>query len=91
MLVIEVMKTVLREVTSLPWMARVGLAVMAAAFLGDVVVHLSPAPHHPGEHGIEEHLAHLAGVVGMLLVLGGIALSGARRHRSARRSLHATR
>jgi divalent metal cation (Fe/Co/Zn/Cd) transporter len=91
MFVLEMARTVGRELATLPWLVRIGLAVMAAAFIGDLAVHLMSTEHHPAGHRVEEHLAHLAGVVGMVLVLGGVALSGARRHRSTRRSLHATR
>ncbi|MDQ2689613.1 MAG: hypothetical protein M3Y29_04995 [Chloroflexota bacterium] len=91
MLVVErLARTVLQELGRLPGLSRIGLALMAVAFVADVVVHLSPALHHLASHGPQEHLAHAAGIVGMVLVLGGVIVD-ARRHRSRRRNPHAYR
>lgn len=52
---------------------------MAAAAVVDVVGHLA-AGQHPGQHALgPEHAAHLLGVVGMVLVLSGVVVHGARR------------
>ena len=52
---------------------------MVAAGALDVVVHLiagEPSGHHRSG---AEHAAHLLGLVGMVLVLAGVVLHGARR------------
>ena len=73
-----------------PLVSVLGLAVAIAGLMLDAVVHLSPAPHH---HQLgfspEEHGAHMVVLIGMLLILGGIVLDGARR-RAGRRGQPAT-
>ena len=79
MLTIESMKPLVREVGALPVLSRLGLLVMFAAGAFDVLVHLT-AGEHAGHHGFGlEHAAHLLGVVGMVLVLTGVVIDGARR------------
>jgi hypothetical protein len=73
-----------REFRSFPAVSRLGLVVIVAAGVMDVVVHLlgSPAAH---DHGFAvEHAAHLLGIVGMALVLAGVVIHGARRNPSRR-------
>ena len=61
-----------------------GLVVMAIGGLLDVVIHVALTPHaHDADLG-SEHLAHLVGIAGMSLVLAGLVLHGARRHRRPR-------
>jgi hypothetical protein len=66
-------------------LSLLGLAVAATGLALDAVVHLSPVSHH---HQLgfspEEHGAHLVVLIGMLLILGGIVLDGARRTPSRR-------
>lgn len=60
-------------------MSRTGLLLMMVAGALDVVVHLT-ADEHGGHHGFgPEHWAHLLGLVGMVLVLSGVVVYGARR------------
>ena len=79
MLTIENGKQFLVDAGGLPVVSRIGLLLMVAAGASDVVVHLA-AGEHAGHHEFgPEHAAHLAGVVGMVLVLAGVAVNGARR------------
>ena len=92
MLVIQIARTVWNEINQLPTLVRIGLALMPLAFLGDVVVHIAPvAHHHHAGFAPQEHIAHLLGILAMVLVLAGVVIDGARRHRSRRRSSHANR
>ena len=79
MLTIENGKRLILEAGGFPALSRVGLLLMVAAGAFDVVVHLT-AGEHTGHHGFGlEHAAHLLGVVGMVLVLAGVVIHGARR------------
>ena len=92
MLVIQTARAIWNEVNRLPLLVRIGLALMPLAFLGDVVVHLAPVVHdHHAGFASQEHIAHLAGILAMVLVLAGVVIDGAFRHRSRRRSSHANR
>lgn len=57
-----------------------GLVLMAAAGVLDVVVHLGSAGHHAHESFVSEHFTHLIGIAGMVLVMAGLVIHGARRH-----------
>ena len=75
MLPIDVTREAARTVGRLPLVMITGLLAMAAGGVLDVVVHL-----HAGHHGaVPEHLAHLVGVAGMVLVLAGVVIDGLRR------------
>ena len=80
MLSIERVRVVRRELARLPVLARVGLGVIVSGGLLDVAVHLGPVQDHvhPGAH-VEEHMAHLIGVVGMALTWAGVVVDGVRR------------
>ena len=79
MLMIEMLRRLGREFRSLPALSATGLLLMVAAGFLDVVVHLGSGDH-AGHHGfVPEHAAHLLGIVGMVLVLAGVAIHGARR------------
>lgn len=73
---------VIEQMRGMPVLTRIGLALMVAAFVADLIVHLAAVPHEHAGHRPEEHFAHLAGLLGMVLVLAGIVVDGARRHRS---------
>ena len=79
MLTIETRRLLIREAGSFPAMSQVGLVLMVVAGAVDVAAHLFGGDH-AGDHrfGIE-HAAHLLGVVGMVLVLAGVVIHGARR------------
>lgn len=67
------------EVRDLPLVSRIGLLLMVAAGSLDVIVHLASGDH-AGHQGFgPEHAAQLIGVVGMVLVLAGVVIHGARR------------
>lgn len=62
---------------------------MLAALALDAAIHLASDGHAGHEHLGSEHLAHLLGIVGMVLVLAGVVIHGARRQlRRARGAAH---
>lgn len=78
------------ELRAFPALSRLGLVVIVAAGVMDVVVHLlgSVPAHH---HGFAvEHAAHLLGIVGMVLVMAGVVVHGARRKPGRRPSAATT-
>ena len=77
MLVIEMV----RHLRRLPPLVVLGLAVMAAGGAVDVVVHVGAVGHHSHAGIGAEHVAHLAGIAGMLVVLAGVVIHGIRRSR----------
>ena len=84
MLVIQIVRRLWR----LPPLMLIGLLVLATGGVLDVVVHVSLAGH-VGHGGLgHEHLAHLVGIAGMFLVLVGVVVHGARRHRRPRAAIH---
>ncbi|HJP70302.1 MAG TPA: hypothetical protein VJ975_01130 [Candidatus Limnocylindria bacterium] len=92
MLVIQIARNVWGEINQLPLLVRIGLALMPLAFVGDIFVQMAPAAHHHHSGFVpHEHIAHLAGILAMVLVLAGVVIDAARRHRSRRRSSHANR
>jgi hypothetical protein len=79
MLMIDELARLIGEIRVLPALTRGGLLLVVAAGVMDVMVHAT-AGGHVGHHGYgAEHLAHLLGVVGMVLVLAGVVIHGARR------------
>jgi len=68
-----------RDLGRMPRVSRLGLVAMVGAGGLDVVTHLFSGGH-AGHHGIgAEHLAHVLGIAGMVLVLAGVVVDGARR------------
>jgi hypothetical protein len=84
MLMIEARRRLLSDLGELPAMTRAGIVILVAAGISDVVIHLVAGEHGASHSGIA-HVAHLLGIVGMVLVLAGIVVHGARRHLSSRR------
>lgn len=73
----------------LPALIQLGLPAILFAGLFDVVVHALTGDH-AGQRGFGlEHLAHLLGVVGMVLVWTGVVIDGARRQYGRRATLAA--
>jgi hypothetical protein len=74
-----------RELGSLPAISRIGLGLGAVGLALDVVLNLSPAhPIHAG-HTMSmqmHHEGHLVALAAMVLVLTGVLIDAARRHRS---------
>ena len=85
MLVIEAIRRLLAEVRRMPRLVHVGLVIGVAAFALDVVIHLSPAHHHHPGFRPEEHIAHIAGLVAMVVILAGVVSDGLARQRARRR------
>jgi hypothetical protein len=83
MLSIEVGRTARR----LPPVILVGVVLMVAGALLDVIV-LASAGHHGHEELAGQHLAHMAAVAGMVLVLVGVVTRGVRSHRRAKAATH---
>ena len=69
----------MNELRRIPSASKLGLAVMVFAGVLDVVVHLLAGPHRGHREFGPEHLAHLSGIAGMVLVLAGVVIDGARR------------
>jgi hypothetical protein len=93
MLVIESARRVATDLARLPWLSRAGLVLMVAAAVGDVAIHVALGERGAHQHDLgPEHIAHLLGVAGMVVVLAGVAMFGARRsHRSTGDTNHAHR
>ncbi len=70
---------IVRRTRRLPLLVLIGLALMAAGGTIDVILHLDPESQHAHETFGSEHLAHLVGIAGMVLVLAGVVAHGARR------------
>ena len=83
MLTIEGTRRVTRDIGRVPLLTRIGALMLPVAVAFDVVVHVA-AGQHTGHSGIE-HVAHLLGVVGMVLVLTGVVADGVRRQFDRRR------
>lgn len=79
MLAIEGMQRLSREARAFPILSRIGLLLMLAAGALDVLVHPASGDHAGHLRFAPEHAAHLLGVVGMVLVLAGVVVDGARR------------
>ena len=73
-------QTRLEELRRIPVAGKFGLAVVVMAGVLDVAVHLMTDvhAHHHAAFGPEQ-LAHLLGIAGMVFVLAGVVVSGARR------------
>jgi hypothetical protein len=90
MLTIERLRLELRGLRTLPTLVRLGLLVLAFGGVADVVAHFG-LPTEAGElheHAASESMAHLIGFVGMVLVLLGVVVDGARRSRVRRSADH---
>jgi hypothetical protein len=84
MLMIQARRRILSELGELPAITRAGIVILVAAGIFDVVIHLVAGEHGASHSGIA-HVAHLLGIVGMVLVLAGVVAHGTRRHFSSRR------
>ena len=90
MLTIEGQTASRRSLRSLPFAARLGLGVIVFGVLEDLVAHGLGSAASAGGHTDAQLLGHLIVLVGMVLILLGVVVDGARqaiaRRRSARRS-----
>jgi hypothetical protein len=66
-----------------PLLALLGVAIALVGLGADAIVHLGAAEAHHHEIGfsLEEHGAHLVGLIGMTVALAGVVIDGARRPR----------
>ena len=86
MLVIEGLHRLVADVRRMPRLVHVGLLIAVIGLVLDMAIHLSPAPaHHHVGFRPEEHIAHLAGLVAMVLILAGVVTDGLARRRALRR------
>jgi hypothetical protein len=76
-----ILERTLDQLLSLPLLVRVGLVIIVVGGFADVVAHLEATGHadHVHDHTASELSAHLIGFVGMVVVLLGVVLDGARR------------
>ena len=81
----------LRQLALMPYLAKVGLVVMAISGLADVMAHLEAHPielvGQPHVHTSFEASAHLGGFVSMVLILLGVVVDGVRRSRAHRQAV----
>jgi len=71
-----------RKARQLPLMILIGLVLMAAGALLDVVIQVGTASHHAQHQGFGgAHVGHLIAIAGMVLVLAGVVAHGVRSHR----------
>lgn len=75
----------------MPRLVHVGLAIALIALIADLAIHVSPAPHVHTGFRPEEHIAHLGGLIAMVVVLAGVLLDAARLHRTRKEESHAHR
>jgi hypothetical protein len=79
-----------RTARPLPVAAKLGLMVLVFGVLEDLVAHSLSSPAGSGAHTDAQLLGHFIVFVGMVLILLGVVVSGARqaiaRRESARRS-----
>jgi hypothetical protein len=66
-----------------PLLALLGVAIAVVGLGLDTVVHLTApeAHHHDIGFSLQEHGAHLVGLIGMTVALAGVVIDGARRPR----------
>lgn len=69
------------ELLSLPPLVHAGLVILVLGGLADIAAHLEVAGHadHLHEHTVSELTAHLIAFVGMVVILLGVVLHGARQ------------
>jgi uncharacterized membrane protein YidH (DUF202 family) len=90
-------RTRIVELGDLPKAAKAGIVVIVAGLVTDAFVHTLGAVTAGtlAALAVEQHLAHLLVLIGMVITLAGVVHDGVRGHdrlgRSARRSSHAVR
>ena len=87
----------LTELLRLPWLAKLGIGVIAVGVLVDAYVH-SLGVVMAGSLAalvVQQHLAHAVVLLGMVITLAGVVLDGARGSgrlvRPGRETSHAVR
>lgn len=79
---------VIEQIRELPLLARIGLVAMVVGAVLDVALSVMAGPHvmHSGMQMGVNHTGHLIALAGMVLVLAGVVIHGARRQRNRRSS-----
>jgi hypothetical protein len=73
-----------------PLLALVGVAIAIVGLGLDTIVHLTAVEQHHHEIGfsLQEHGAHLVGLIGMVVALVGVVIHGARTHERSSHHAH---
>jgi hypothetical protein len=68
-----------------PLLALIGVGIALAGLGLDTFVHLTAveAHHHAVGFSLEEQGAHLVGLIGMVVALGGVVIDGARHRKES--------
>lgn len=69
-----------------PLLALIGVGIALLGLGLDTVVHLTAAVephHHEIGFSLQEHGAHLVGLIGMVIALAGVVIDGARRRKES--------
>lgn len=72
----------IEHVRAFPPVARIGLLVMVTGAVVEIATSVMASPHAMHHGSGMTHAGHLVALVGMVLVLAGVAIFGARRQRS---------
>ena len=72
----------IEQVRAFPQLARIGLLVMVTGAALEVVTSVTAGPHAMHHGSGVTHAGHLVALVGMVLVLAGVAIFGSPRQRS---------
>jgi len=72
----------------MPLMILIGLVLVAAGALLDVVIQLGTSSHHGHEAFGGAHIGHLVAIAGMVLVFVGVVAHGVRSHRRPGAATH---
>ena len=76
---------------AIPLLVRIGMVVLVFGGFADLTAHVAAfgpadgAANHPGSHTPDEVAAHVVVFVGMVVILLGVVVDGAKRSRLARR------
>ena len=68
-----------------PLLALIGVGIAVLGLGLDTVVHLTSVEPHHHEIGfsLQEHGAHLVGLIGMVIALAGVVIDGVRNGRES--------
>jgi hypothetical protein len=83
-LVIDGLRRIGQELSSLPMVSRIGLVLGAFALALDFVLNFSPTHSIHAGHSMPmrmHHEGHLLALAAMVLILAGILIDAARHHR----------
>ena len=68
-----------------PLLALIGIGIAIAGLGLDALVHLTAVEAHQHEVGfsLQEHGAHLVGLIGMVVALAGVVIDGVRHQKES--------